>query len=140
MTVIGSLYAELLPDWPLDSLALWAGLIQDCLLPVCLALCDANFSPWVARIYRRQGARAEDKMPPSLFPGLMGELKTGRLMDPLDGGKFPLTNGSLFTGAAAVMNNYQRGRGERRLSRASGPAHTCLEYYAFPRDDKTSVE
>jgi hypothetical protein len=114
--IIGSLDPAMLPPWPLDSLALWAGLAQDCLLPICLVLCDANFGPWVARVYRRQGRSSpEDKTSPPMFPGLMSELKPspGRLFapDPLEG-KLPLTNGSLFTTGSAVMNNYQIGRGK----------------------------
>ncbi|CAB3374320.1 Hypothetical predicted protein [Cloeon dipterum] len=123
MTIVGSWEPTLLPPWPLDSLALWAGLAQDCLLPLVLILSDANFGPWVRKIYQRPGAQL--KVPPPLYPGLMSDLKPGpgRYLspDPVDK-RLSLSNGSLFPGGSGpILNNYQHGRGVTRYSRA-----TCM--------------
>ncbi|XP_059486502.1 uncharacterized protein LOC132203063 isoform X2 [Neocloeon triangulifer] len=123
MTIVGSWEPSLLPPWPLDSLALWAGLAQDCLLPLVLILSDANFGPWVKKIYQRPGPQL--KVPPPIYPGLLSDLKPGpgRYLspDPVDK-RLSLSNGSLFPGGSGpILNNYQHGRGVTRYSRA-----TCM--------------
>jgi hypothetical protein len=120
MTIVGSWDSSYLPPWPLDSLALWAGLVQDCLLPLVLLLSDANFGPWVKKIYQRPSAH-QMKVPPPLYPGLLSDLKPGpgRYLspDPVDS-RLSLSNGSLFPGGSGpILNNYQHGRGKLIFSK-----------------------
>ena len=61
LTAVGIFAPGLLPRvWSLPALVLWAGLAEECLLPVLLSLCDKNFTTWVANIYTCRSRSAAD--------------------------------------------------------------------------------
>ncbi|XP_069702877.1 uncharacterized protein [Periplaneta americana] len=130
VTVLGMFAPWLLPRvWSLPALVLWAGLAEECLLPVLLALCDRNFTTWVANIYTCRDRRVADLA--RQHQGLDGKFRvfsTQSLQVPevqtpnplqhqqQEPAKFPITNGSLFTsvdGRLPIIHNYRRGKGMR---------------------------
>ncbi|PNF23937.1 hypothetical protein B7P43_G10037 [Cryptotermes secundus] len=122
----------LLPQlWSLPALVLWAGLAEECLLPILLSLCDRNFTAWVANIYTYRDRRLTDLA--RQHQGLDGKFRVFNAhsqnqtesqssnqlqsqqqqqtlqQEPV---KFPITNGSLFTsvdGRLPIIHNYRRG-------------------------------
>ncbi|PSN31822.1 hypothetical protein C0J52_27410 [Blattella germanica] len=121
--------------WSLPALVLWAGLAEEFLLPILLALCDRNFTAWVANIYTCRDRRVADLA--RQHQGLDGKFRVFNSQSlqqsevptsnqqqtqqqqqqqlPQEPVKFPITNGSLFTsvdGRLPIIHNYRRGKGK----------------------------
>lgn len=58
------IFPSLITPWPISSVILWLGLLQDLLIPISLGIVDSRFNNWVSRVYRCTEKRhIEGKLP-----------------------------------------------------------------------------
>ncbi|XP_043236773.1 uncharacterized protein LOC122389126 [Amphibalanus amphitrite] len=91
LLVFGTFLPDLLPDWPMETIAVWLSLAEGILLAPLLVAVDPVLRLSVRSAYTKHNTDE--------YPGVAGPPFRGRGNDPAQTAeaKFPITNGSLFS-------------------------------------------